>query len=67
MIQVSDTGVGISKEDKDRIFDPFFTKKAKGTGLGLSIVKKIIDVHNGHIQLDDLPEVRTTFTIFLPV
>ena len=67
MIQISDTGVGIGAGDRAKVFDPFFTKKAKGTGLGLAIVKKIVDNHEGYIQISDFPKGGTTFTIFLPV
>jgi PAS domain S-box-containing protein len=47
VVEVVDDGVGISPEDRDRIFLPFFTTKPSGTGLGMSIVKKIVDLHAG--------------------
>jgi signal transduction histidine kinase len=68
-IKVADTGVGISLEDRDKIFDPFFTKArpGKGTGLGLSICYSIVDQHKGSISGDSEPGKGSTFTIILPV
>ncbi len=67
LIQITDTGKGIDPEILPRIFDPFFTTKpmGEGTGLGLSIVKKIIDKHNGTIEVSSVPG-QTVFSIFLP-
>ncbi len=69
-IQVSDTGMGISKENLSRIFEPFFTTKenggASGTGLGLSTVYGIIRGVDGYISVDSIKNVGTTFTIYLP-
>lgn len=67
-IQFTDTGIGIPIEIQHRIFEPFFTTKAtgEGSGLGLNIVQKIIDKHEGHIQLTSEPG-STTFTISLPI
>lgn len=67
VIKISDNGSGISKEDLDRIFDPFFsTKGQKGTGLGLSVIWGIIDNHKGKISVDSVVGKGTTFTIHLP-
>ena len=66
-IQVSDTGVGIPNAEKEKVFDPFYTTNATGTGLGLSIVKKIVDNHDGVIQISDFTGGGTTFTILLPM
>ncbi|MFI5144507.1 MAG: cache domain-containing protein [Ignavibacteria bacterium] len=66
-IKFSDTGCGISDQDKARIFDPFFTTKGHGTGLGLSISYGIIERHGGKIIVDSTPGSGTVFTIFLPV
>ena len=66
-IKFTDTGCGISDQDKARIFDPFFTTKGHGTGLGLSISYGIIERHGGKIIVDSTPGSGTVFTIFLPV
>ncbi len=66
-IKVSDTGVGISKENRERIFNPFFTTKNGGTGLGLSICHRIITEHNGYISIPGNQEKGTTMRIVLPI
>ncbi len=68
-IMVSDTGCGITDEDREKIFDPFFTTKAegKGVGLGLSVVYGIITRHNGTIDVESILGKGSTFTISLPV
>jgi two-component system phosphate regulon sensor histidine kinase PhoR len=69
---VSDTGMGIKKEDLPRIFDKFFrvktaeTRQIIGTGLGLSIVKSIVDAHLGSISIESEVGKGTTFTVLLP-
>jgi two-component system NtrC family sensor kinase len=67
-VLISDTGVGIPKENLDRVFQPFFTTKdvSKGTGLGLYITYKVIDRHNGFIQLDSEEGKGTTVNVTLP-
>ncbi len=65
-IVVEDTGAGISKEQINRIFEPYFTTKKKGTGLGLMIVHRIIDQHCGRIHVQPGDECGTTFSIWLP-
>lgn len=65
-IRVSDTGKGISKEDREKIFDPFFTKKEKGTGLGLAIVMNIIKKHGGNIAVTGEEGKGTVFEITIP-
>ncbi len=66
-IVVSDTGVGISREDLARIFDPYFTTKQSGTGLGLAIVHNIVDSHGGELWVESEPGKGTAVTIMLPV
>jgi signal transduction histidine kinase len=51
LITVTDTGPGIPPEVLDRIFSPFFTTKPQGSGLGLAIVRKIVDAHDGRIDV----------------
>ncbi len=69
---VSDTGIGIKKEDLSRIFDKFYrvkssdTRQIVGTGLGLSIVKSIVDAHLGSISVESEEGGGATFTVFLP-
>jgi signal transduction histidine kinase len=65
-IFVSDTGAGISAEDRDKVFDPFFTRKEKGTGLGLAIVMNIVRKHGGDISLVSEEGMGTVFEITLP-
>ncbi|MDO9287619.1 MAG: ATP-binding protein [Thermodesulfovibrionales bacterium] len=67
-IEIRDTGKGIPKEILQRIFEPFFTtKQEKGTGLGLSVSYKIIQSHNGRIDVESEEDRGTKFTIVLPV
>ncbi|HUT65215.1 MAG TPA: ATP-binding protein [Spirochaetota bacterium] len=73
VVRVSDTGVGIEKEDLPKIFDRLFhsdrtgNQVQPGTGLGLSIVKSIVDIHNGSIDVSSTPGKGTTFTVSLPI
>ena len=66
-ISFADTGVGISPDHLNKLFEPFYTtkKKGKGVGLGLSVVYGIIKAHNGSITVDTLPGKGATFTIQL--
>jgi two-component system NtrC family sensor kinase len=68
-VSVADTGVGISEENKAKLFTPFFTTKpvGKGTGLGLAIVYGIIKMHRGQIQAQSEESKGTTLTITLPL
>ena len=68
-VTIRDTGRGISPEVLPYIYDPFFTTKepGKGTGLGLSQVKKIIDLHQGTIDIISKKEEGTTVRVFLPM
>jgi PAS domain S-box-containing protein len=65
-IEVSDNGVGIAVDHRDKIFLPFFTTKPSGTGLGMSIVKKIIDLHGGDVIVDSALGFGTRVRISLP-
>ena len=66
-IEVKDTGQGISKENEEKLFTPFFTTKAKGMGLGLINAKRTIEAHGGTIQVDSEEGNGTTVTVKLPV
>jgi signal transduction histidine kinase len=64
--EVSDTGKGIKSESLDKIFEPYFSTKETGTGLGLAIVQKIVETHNGSIEVESNEGGGTKFTVKLP-
>ena len=72
VIQVSDTGLGLTPEEAAKIFDRFYrvknqdTRHIVGTGLGLDIVKRVVNKHGGHIAVDSQPGQGSTFTVTLP-
>ncbi|OQA29152.1 MAG: Sensor protein ZraS [Verrucomicrobia bacterium ADurb.Bin345] len=67
-IRVEDNGCGISEEDANRVFEPYYTtKKLTGTGLGLFITKKVVEDHHGTIELQSTPAVGTAISIQLPL
>jgi two-component system nitrogen regulation sensor histidine kinase NtrY len=59
-IEVIDNGIGLPKEDRNRLTEPYVTKRAKGTGLGLAIVRKIMEDHKGALSLEDAPKTDET-------
>jgi two-component system NtrC family sensor kinase len=63
---VEDDGRGIDEKDRDRIFQPYFTRKPQGTGLGLFVSRQIIEERGGRIAFESEPGVGTTFTVLLP-
>ncbi|MCF6187863.1 MAG: ATP-binding protein [Desulfobulbaceae bacterium] len=65
-ITIRDSGIGMSANIAEKIFDPYFTTKHGGSGLGLAISQSIINKHNGHITVESTPDVGSTFTIYLP-
>ena len=73
VIEVSDSGIGIPEEDRERVFERFYvvdksrSRTLGGTGLGLSIVKHIVSLHGGRIQVRSTPGAGSTFTVVLPV
>ena len=72
-ISVSDTGIGISPEDAEYIFDRFYrvkddkTRLISGTGLGLAIVKSIVEAHHGMVTVESEPDVGSTFSVYIPL
>jgi len=67
-LQVSDDGIGMSEEVKEKLFNRFYsTKGSKGTGLGLVITRKVVEEHGGTIHVESKPGKGTTFTIEIPV
>ncbi len=66
-LSVKDTGVGISEENIQKLYDPFFSTKEGGVGLGLSITHRIIDQHQGKIEVESSPGEGTLFKVCLPI
>ncbi len=66
-IDFSDTGHGIQKEDREKIFSPFYTTRPAGTGVGLSITERIVKLHNGKISFTSIIGKGTTFKVLLPI
>lgn len=65
-VEVQDTGMGLSPEECDRLFTPYYTSKGHGTGLGLAIVQSIVSDHGGSVSVRSEPAHGTTFTVVLP-
>jgi len=65
-IAVIDRGAGIADQDRESIFNPFFTTKPDGVGLGLAIVAKIVDEHGGKIAVESEPGQGSVFRVLLP-
>jgi len=66
-IEISDTGKGLTQEECERLFTPYYTSKVHGTGLGHAIVQSIVSDHGGRISVSSKPGRGTTFIIDLPV
>jgi two-component system sensor histidine kinase HydH len=66
VFEVADNGVGMTPDERERMFLPFFTTKPTGTGLGLAIVKKIVDLHGGEIRVVSEPGRGTRVAITFP-
>jgi signal transduction histidine kinase len=66
LIEVSDTGAGMSAEEREKIFTPYYTSKAQGTGLGLAIVQSVVSDHGGRVWVQGAPGHGTTFVVELP-
>jgi len=67
MIEIKDTGIGISHENIDRLFEPYFTTKPDGLGLGLAITHRIVEAHGGEIKVNSEEGQGATFSISLPL
>jgi len=67
VVDVSDDGPGMPPDIAEKIFNPFFTTKAQGSGLGLAIVRKIVDAHDGRIDMTTQDGRGTRFRVTLPV
>jgi signal transduction histidine kinase len=66
IVEVADTGSGLTKEECERIFTPYYTSKQNGTGLGLAIVQSVVSDHGGRIRVQSEPGRGTNFVIELP-
>jgi signal transduction histidine kinase len=66
-VSFADTGIGIAKEDQEKIFEPLITSKAKGIGLGMAITKTLVEGHGGTIKVQSEPGKGSTFIVKLPV
>ncbi len=66
VVEIEDTGIGIPREHRARLFEPFFTSKRTGTGLGLSISAHIVTQHGGRIEVESEPGQGSTFRVILP-
>jgi len=66
-ITITDTGIGMNNASLGKIFEPFYTTKTNGTGLGLPMVHKIIDIHNGKVEVTSSPGHGSTFSVWLPL
>ena len=62
----SDTGLGMKAEEKDRLFEPFYSGFSSGQGIGMAVVRRIVDDYNGQIEVDSVPGSGTSITIILP-
>jgi signal transduction histidine kinase len=71
-VSVRDDGVGLTNQEKEKVFEEFYrarnkaTENIPGTGLGLSLVKRIVDMHQGTIEVETAPRKGSTFTVSIP-
>jgi signal transduction histidine kinase len=66
-IEIKDNGLGIADDDKEKIFEPFFSKKKGGTGLGLFVSQSIVQHHHGRISVSSEPGIGTSLRLYLPI
>ena len=67
LVELADEGPGMPQDVADRVFNPFFTTKSRGSGLGLAIVRRIVDAHDGSIDMQTAPGLGTLIRVTLPV
>jgi signal transduction histidine kinase len=65
-LSIADSGVGMTPDSLERIFEPYFSTKTSGTGLGLTIAKRNVEVNGGTIAVESVPGAGTTVTMRLP-
>jgi signal transduction histidine kinase len=65
--EISDTGCGVSPEDREKLFLPYYSTKDRGTGLGLAIVSRIVAEHQGTVRVEENEPVGTRFIVELPL
>jgi len=65
-LAVQDTGPGVDEAERERIFSPFYSRKETGIGLGLALVKKVVEMHNAHIEIESSPGKGSRFVITFP-
>ena len=66
VLTVQDTGVGMNARMLERVFDDFFTTKAQGSGLGLAFVRRVVEAHEGRVQVPSVEGQGTTLRLHLP-
>jgi signal transduction histidine kinase len=66
VLEVADRGPGVAEDDRDKVFEPFFTGKTQGTGLGLAIVRRVVELHHGTIAVYPNPGGGAVFRAELP-
>jgi two-component system sensor histidine kinase HydH len=66
VIEVTDAGAGVPLEDREKVFEPFFTNKTQGTGLGLAIARRVVELHRGTLTVGDAPGGGARFRIEIP-
>jgi len=67
VLEISDTGTGLTPEECARLFTPYYTTRQHGTGLGLAIVQSVVSDHHGKISVKSQKNVGTTFTVQIPL
>ena len=65
-VDIIDNGIGLPTQDRERLVEPYVTKRAKGTGLGLAIVRKVMEEHGGRLQLEDAPGAGARIRLVFP-